>query len=424
MTLPPLQYETITNYAPAIRGSGNQETVDGQSVEIVRAWTGVRVTPALSSHNGRPAVRLIPNSASNADSYIRFDMPVELNASGTFRATLIREGPITGTVNSSVFGTIVVTSPKHSSSVAQNEIGTYDLRVDYNDLTSSPARMQLYHGGLLGSGDVTFVDIGLFSVPYDGRIFDGDTPPFMYRDQMVYPMWDGVPGESTSSFNFYNYTKTSPKLNWSDLTNHYYEHGVDRGVLYVKNSFGVAWHGLISITEQSNLSAPTASFIDGTKFNQTLKHSDFSATLSAYSAPEEFSKCDGVDAISNGLFVTEQKRVGFDLAYRTQIGSAANADENHYKLHLVYNCVATKDDITHTTISDSPSPITHGWSIHTVPVLIPGKRAAAHIVVDSRYTPFYILKSLEDVLYGSPVNEPTMPSMQDVITLFSIEAGE
>ena len=418
MALPPLQYQTITNYAPAIRGSGNQVAVGTETVETVKNWLGARVIAAVSSYQGTPAMRLIPNSTTNNESYAKFDLPVAIQDAGYFRATVITEAALTGSLGPHR-GMIGVVTPEQYSSAAPNTPGVYDLSFTYGPTTTVPLEARVFHGGLQGAGDVTFTNIGIFTDAYDGPVFDGDTEPFFYRDQVVYPKWDGIPGESTSSFNFYDFSTSRPLLNWGNLNTHYYENGVDRGVLYVKNEYGVAWHGLTSVVEQSNMSDPKALFLDGTKFNQVQQNSNFSASITAYGAPDIFKKCEGVDSISNGLFVTEQRRVPFDISYRTKVGSAANSNEDHYKIHLVYNCLAVKDDITYNTVSETPEPIVHGWKLHTVPVAIFGKRATAHIVVDSRYTPTYLLKTLEDILYGSPVNEPTMPDMEDVLALFS-----
>lgn len=111
------------------------------------------------------------------------------------------------------------------------------------------------------------------------------------------------------------------RIKWGSVGERVFEAGCDRGVLYVDGADGVPWNGLISVSESSSGGDLAEYYIDGIKYLQLLAAEEFVATIEAFTYPDEFAACDGTRPVGNGLFMTQQPRRQFGLAYRTKIGN-------------------------------------------------------------------------------------------------------
>lgn len=209
------------------------------------------------------------------------------------------------------------------------------------------------------------------------------------------------------------------KIIWSADGERFFETGVDRGVLYPQIGEGVPWNGLLAISETPNGGAPTPFYADGYKYLNVSSAEEFQANLSAYSSPPEFGACDGTQGIFNGLFITQQPREQFGLAYRTKIGNDTDGVDHGYKLHLVYNCLASPTSRSNQTLGGSTAPITLTWDITTTAPDITGYRPSAHFVIDSRYTPKTLMYEVEGMLYGTAASPSILPTIPDLMSLFN-----
>lgn len=207
------------------------------------------------------------------------------------------------------------------------------------------------------------------------------------------------------------------RLNWGETGQRRFETGADRGVLYVPGFVGVPWNGLVSVQENSTGGEAQPYYLDGIKYLNVASKEEFEATIEAFSAPSEFGVCDGSVEIHNGLFITNQKRKPFGLSYRTLIGNDLKSTEYGYKLHFVYNALAAPSEKAFASLNDSPEPMVLSWGISTTPNLIPGYRPSAHLVIDSTKVTGYVLKLVEDVLYGTESEVPRLPTPEELIAL-------
>ena len=199
-------------------------------------------------------------------------------------------------------------------------------------------------------------------------------------------------------------------IKWDAVGAHYYENGVDHGVLYALNAAtssgttwknGVPWNGLVSVTESPDGAEPTAIYADNIKYLNLLSVEEFKATIEAYTYPDEFAECDGSAELvaESGVYVSQQDRKPFCLCYRTKIGNDLSPDAG-FKLHLIYNALAAPTERAYETINDSPEAITFSWEISTTPVEVEGFKPTAHIVIDSTKVPTAKMKQIMDALYG------------------------
>lgn len=207
------------------------------------------------------------------------------------------------------------------------------------------------------------------------------------------------------------------RLSWGAPGERTFEAGVDRGVLYVDDT-GVAWNGLVSVSESPSGGDTTPYYLDGIRYLTVVSNEEFEATLEAYTYPNEFAECDGTAAMGNGLFVTQQERKPFSLTYRNKVGNDIDGLDHGYKIHLVYNVVAAASDRSHSSLTETTEPFNFSWHLSATPTLLDGFRPSAHFVIDSRETPEFVLQSIENILYGSAIDDPRLPTIEEVLFIF------
>lgn len=220
-------------------------------------------------------------------------------------------------------------------------------------------------------------------------------------------------------------------LSWDAEGQRTYETGVDRGVLYVKDSngygAGVAWNGLSSVSESPSGAEATAIYADNIKYLNLISTEEFGATVEAYTYPDEFAQCDGSAAPATGVYVGQQPRKKFGFCYRTRFGNDVDGTEHGYKLHLIYNATAAPSEKSYETINDSPEAITFSWELSTTPATFsshPSLKPTSCIVIDSTKVDAAKLASLEALLYGTAAAGQTaavdasLPTPDQVVALF------
>lgn len=214
------------------------------------------------------------------------------------------------------------------------------------------------------------------------------------------------------------------KLVWDQTGDRLYETGVSKGVLYPIQSDGayskgVAWNGLSSVTESPSGAEANPIYADDMKYLNLLSAEEFSATIEAYTYPDEFAECDGSADIATGVSIGQQKRKIFGLCYRTVLGNDVDSNDHGYKLHLIYGCMASPSEKAYTSINDSPEAITFSWEVSTTPVNVTGFKPTASITIDSTKAKKDKLTALEAILYGDESKEARLPLPDEIATLMS-----
>ena len=203
------------------------------------------------------------------------------------------------------------------------------------------------------------------------------------------------------------------KLVWDESGKRVYETGVRNGVLYVQGENGeyqkgVAWNGLTAVTESPSGAEPTALYADDIKYLELFSAEEFGATIEAYTYPEEFEACDGSASLGTGVTIGQQDRKAFGICYRTVVGNDVKGNEHGYKLHLVYGAKAKPSEKAYATVNDSPEAVTFSWEVTTTPVNVAGFKPTATVTIDSTKIEAGKLKAIEDKLYGTQDQEPTL----------------
>jgi hypothetical protein len=222
-------------------------------------------------------------------------------------------------------------------------------------------------------------------------------------------------------------TPVAAPLVWDNVGERYYETGVDKGVLYLPNNSGVygtgvAWNGLVSVTESPSGAEATAQYADNIKYLNLVSAEEFGGTIEAFTYPDEFALCDGTATPQAGVYVGQQSRKTFGMAYRTRKGNDVLGNDLGYKLHLAYGCLAAPSEKAFSTINDSPEPITFSWEFSTTPVNVTGLKPTALLTIDSTKVDAAALVTLEERLYGKTGTAAALPLPDDVIALFEAAA--
>lgn len=206
------------------------------------------------------------------------------------------------------------------------------------------------------------------------------------------------------------------RIAWDSPGERVYASGLDRGVLYINGQPGVPWNGLTSITENATGGAAQPFYVDGEKYVNTSAPEEFTATLTAFTYPQEFEPCDGMAEIRPGLIITKQRRQSFGLSYRTMIGND-QSQEYGYKIHLVYNAIASPSNRAHKTLNASSNPDDFSWNLTTLPPAVVGYKRSSHFILNSLEIDSGVLSALEDILYGTDAASARLPSLTEITDL-------
>lgn len=212
------------------------------------------------------------------------------------------------------------------------------------------------------------------------------------------------------------------RLVWDQTGERLYETGVKQGVLYVQDKSGtypkgVAWNGLTAVTESPSGAEATPLYADDIKYLNLMSTEELGGTIEAYTYPDEFAECDGSASIATGVFIGQQPRKTFGMAYTTTLGNDVDSNAHGYKLHLIYGALAAPSEKAYATINDSPEAITFSWEFSTTPVNVAGFKPTANIVIDSTKATPEKLAALEKILYGDAQTEARLPLPDEVATI-------
>lgn len=227
------------------------------------------------------------------------------------------------------------------------------------------------------------------------------------------------------------------KLVWDNTGERLYETGVSKGVLYPIQSGGVytkgvAWNGLISVTESPSGAEATGLYADNIKYLNLMSAEEFGGTIEAYMAPDEFAECDGSVEVAPGVYAGQQSRKMFGLAYTTIIGNDVDSNDHGYEIHLVYGCTASPSEKGYESVNDSPTALTLSWDFSTTPVNITSVvdgvtklKPTATLVFKSTKVDAKKLAALEEILYGKDLTsdeandgvEPRLPLPDEIISI-------
>ena len=206
------------------------------------------------------------------------------------------------------------------------------------------------------------------------------------------------------------------KVAWDTSAERFYEVGLDRGVLYTTDSPGVPWNGLISVDENPDGGDVRSLYQDGLIYRQVPVFEEYRATISAYQRPAQFGPCEGRYAGLSGMVIPQQRRKPFGMSYRTFVGNSLGNQQN-YQIHILYNMLAKPSQRIYRSLDGSGNAMILAWDVSGTPATVPGYRKTPHLVVDSSLVTPELLAALEDILYGTDVDDPRLPTPSEIFEL-------
>ena len=211
------------------------------------------------------------------------------------------------------------------------------------------------------------------------------------------------------------------KLKWDETGTRLYETGTRQGALFVMEDGvygpGVAWSGLTGVTETPSGAEESPFYADDIKYLSLTSVEEFGGTINAYTYPEEFSQCDGSAEIAPGVYIGQQSRTPFGLAYLTRVGNDTKGNEYGNKLHLIYNAKVSPSERAYETINNDPNALTFSWTFTTTPT-DPERddlKPTSVLTVDSTKTTAKAFKAITDLVFGTEAGEPKFPTVDEVI---------
>lgn len=208
-------------------------------------------------------------------------------------------------------------------------------------------------------------------------------------------------------------------LMWDQVGDRRFETGIDRGVLFLTDGRAVPWNGLTGIDDASSMDA-NSFYLDGVKYLERFLPGDFSATLKAFTYPDEFNEVIGVRRVRQGLYFHGQKPKQFHLCYRTRIGNDIDGVDHGYRLHILYNLVAKPSSVSFDSLGDKTDGAEFSWELSSTPPIPVGLIPTTHISIDSTTTDPDRLAAVERLLYGTDVDEPRLPPPPEFTALFEM----
>lgn len=183
------------------------------------------------------------------------------------------------------------------------------------------------------------------------------------------------------------------RLDWSAGRNH--KEGVDRGVYYPSNGdVAEAWVGLAAVNQSAPALRQLVTYRDGVKVVNMRSEDSFIATIEAYTYPSSLTS-----------------RASFGFSYRVMT-------ENGYRIHLVYNAMAAFS--AHTYQPDKVDFFS--FDLSTLPIGIPTAKPSAHLMIDTEIAYPWVIKDLEDILYGTDASLARLPLPGEIIDLFEVNS--
>lgn len=199
------------------------------------------------------------------------------------------------------------------------------------------------------------------------------------------------------------------RLEWDQIGERKFHTGIDRGVLYLSN-FAVPWNGLTSVEEVPSQKIQPY-YQDGMKYMNAQILGHYEANLKAFTYPDEFERCLGIEPNGNGVSFHDQRAEIFGLSYRTLIGDDLSGIDHGYIIHVLYNLTAIPSSNTYASLGGQVTPMEFSWNLTSMPEYVSGYRPTSHATIRSTAVDPTQLEEIEDLLYGSTTWDGSLPSI-------------
>lgn len=214
------------------------------------------------------------------------------------------------------------------------------------------------------------------------------------------------------------------KLAWDQVGQRKYETGVSKGVLFTQKSdgsynAGVPWNGLVSVAKTPEGGEDNPIYADNMKYMSLTSAELLNGSISAYTYPDEFEACDGSSEVNPGVFIGQQTRVPFALAYLTIVGNDTQGNSYSEKLHVIYNAKVSPSERTYESVNGDPNAITFAWDFTTTPVDLSSVnlQASSGVVIEKSQVGLTAWNAVLDKVHGAAASESTLPTIPELLAM-------
>lgn len=219
------------------------------------------------------------------------------------------------------------------------------------------------------------------------------------------------------------------RINWDTLEDRTYEAGTDRGVLYEfsGNEYisGVPWVGLIEVDCSSSSYEVEKLYSKGIVSALMANSEELEGSIKCYSHPEEVDRYMGISSVGEGIigiYSTQQDRRFCGFSYRTMfVEPNSTSSSESYKIHLLYNLLFENAGYKYKTInSNNTSDIEQTFEFTSVPEVYDDYNPTSEVIINTKKCEPEFIQALETILYGDAENEPRMPDLDEIASLYGM----
>lgn len=161
---------------------------------------------------------------------------------------------------------------------------------------------------------------------------------------------------------------------------------MEKAVLYLGDK-AAAWDGLVGVYDDETNAIVNDYYMEPRRVKLAPNAGDLKATLTAFTFPDLFADCCGL----NGDIYRR-----FGLCFN-------HIDDDGDSTRLLYGAIVEKDKSDETLFR---------WDISATKIPIPGAMPSASLTLG------YVPPALQDVLYGTDTTDPRLPSPEEVISFY------
>jgi hypothetical protein len=219
-------------------------------------------------------------------------------------------------------------------------------------------------------------------------------------------------------------------LKWDEAGKRLFETGIAKGVLFTQKAdgtynAGVPWNGLVSVKKSPDGGEDNPIYANNMKYLSLTSAENLKGSIDAFTYPVEFEACDGSKlptGVTAGIYVGQQSRLPFALAWSTVVGNDTLGNTYGEKIHVMYNAKVAPTERAYETVNDDPTALTFSWEFSTTPVDLSdiGLEPSAGLVFDKKTMSVNGWKALTDKLYGTATLTSAIETPQAMITLAKV----
>lgn len=180
-------------------------------------------------------------------------------------------------------------------------------------------------------------------------------------------------------------------VKWDETTKHFFEGGVDHGVLFLQKADGtydkgIAWNGLTRVQSSPSGAEANDLYADNVLYATLRSAEKEEGTIEAYTYPDEFQECEGFVNAQTGVLVNGQGRKTFAFAFRTKIGNEVQGFDHGIRLTILYGCTVNPSSREYNAINNDPDATTFSWDYSCVGISSAktGYAPISKVIIDSR----------------------------------------